>query len=434
MQIKLHLWPNKPAAVLWLSLGCAATFSFSGCTILSAFSDGKRVREEVQPIESAASPAFRQAAGSLLSGTFVPGNQIVTLVNGDQIFPAMLRAIRGARKTIDFETYVFWDGDIARQLTDALAERAAAGVKVNVILDAQGTSKLGLQNLARLRNAGVEIEKYHSLFWWDVRRFNNRTHRKLLIVDGKMAFIGGVGIANVWTGHAQSPEHWRDNHYQVTGPVVAQLQGIFMDNWLKTRGVVLHGPEYFPALASTGSYTAQAFKSSPRQGDIDMHLMYLLAVAGAQKTLRIENAYFLPDDKTRAELIAAARRGVKVEILVPGDHIDQKLVRISSRRHWAPMLKAGVKIYEYQPTMVHVKLLVVDDAFVSIGSGNFDNRSIRLNDEANLNVFDRRFAAEQTRLFNMDRAKSRGVTADEAGGLIFTTPLREVVGLTSAEL
>ena len=432
--MKPYLWPNKSAAVLWLTLGCAAPSFFSGCTILSAFSDGKRVRQEVQPIESAASPAFRQAAGSLLSGSFVPGNQIVTLVNGDQIFPAMLRAIRGAQHTIDFETYVFWNGDIARQFTEALAERAAAGVKVNAILDAQGTNKLGLQNVARLRNAGVEVVKYHSVLWWDVRRFNNRTHRKLLIVDGKTAFIGGVGIADMWTGHAQSPEHWRDNHYQVTGPVVAQLQGIFMDNWLKTRGIVLHGPEYFPPLAPTGSYTAQAFKSSPRQGDIDMHLMYLLAVAAAQKTLRIENAYFLPDEKTRAELIAAARRGVKVEIVVPGEHIDQKLVRISSRRHWAPMLKAGIKIYEYQPTMVHVKLLIVDDAFVSVGSGNFDNRSIRLNDEANLDVFDRGFAAEQTRLFNTDRAKSREVTADEAGGLIFTAPLKEVVALTSPEL
>ena len=276
--------------------------------------------------------------------------------------------------------------------------------------------------------------KYHSVLWWDLRRFNNRTHRKLLIVDGKIAFIGGVGIANEWTGHAQSPEHWRDNHYRVTGPVVAQIQGIFMDNWLKTRGTVLHGPDYFPPLAPTGPYNAQAFKSSPRQGDIDLHLMYLLAIAGAQKTLRIENAYFLPDEKVREELIAAAQRGVKVEIVVPGEHIDQKLVRIASRRHWPAMLKAGIKIYEYQPTMVHVKLMIVDDTFVSVGSGNFDNRSIRLNDEANLNVFDRDFAAQQIRLFNQDRSHARGISVNEAGGLVFTAPLMEVVGLTSSEL
>jgi cardiolipin synthase len=374
------------------------------------------------------------ATSAFLSGDFVAGNRVVTLVNGDQIFPAMLRAIRGARRTINFETYVFWDGPIAREFTDALAERATAGVQVNAILDAQGTSKLGAENMAKLRNAGVNVEKYHTLFWWDIRRFNNRTHRKLLIVDGKTAFIGGVGIANEWTGHAQSPEHWRDNHYEITGPVVAQIQGIFMDNWLKTRGTVLHGPDYFPALSPTGSILAQAFRSSPRQGEIDLYVNYLLAIAAAQKTLRIENAYFLPDEKTREALMAAARRGVKVEVLVPGKHIDQQILRVASRRRWPPMIKAGIKFYEYQPTMVHVKLMIVDDLFVSVGSGNFDNRSIRLNDEANLNVLDRGFAAEQVRLFDEDRARSREITLDEAGGLIFTAPLQEGAGLVSPQL
>ncbi len=420
-----------------LPLATLATFIallFSGCAILSSFSSGKKIREEVKPLYSARSPEFRQATGSLLGSNFLPGNNIVTLVNGDQIFPAMLKSIREAKQTINFETYVFWNGEIARQFTDALAERAAAGVKVNAILDAQGTSKMGMQNLARLRNAGVDVAKYHSLFWWDIRRYNNRSHRKLLIIDGKTAFIGGVGIADEWSGHAQSPEHWRDNHYKVTGPVVAQLQAIFMDNWLKTRGIVLHGPEYFPPLAQTGLYLAQAFKSSPRQGDIDIHLMYLLAIASAQKTLRIENAYFLPDAMARDELMAAAKRGVKVEILAPGKHIDQQLVRASSRRHWPALIKAGAKIYEYQPTMVHVKLMIVDDIFVSVGSGNFDNRSIRLNDEANLDVLDRSFAAQQTRLFEIDKRNSREVTVDKAGGLIFAAPLQQVAGLASPEL
>ncbi len=406
----------------------------SGCAITNSLSGGKKIREEIQPIDSAASPSFRQATGALLGNGFVGGNRIETLVNGDEIFPAMLQAIRGARRTINFETYVFWDGSIARELSAALAERAAAGVQVNAILDAQGTHKMGRENINRLLDAGVKMEKYHTLFWWDIRRFNNRTHRKLLIVDGETAFIGGVGIADEWIGNAQSPEYWRENHYRVTGPVVAQLQGIFMDNWLKTRGAVLHGPDYFPPLSSAGSVLAQAFKSSPREGDIDLYLNYLLAIASAQKTLRIENSYFLPDDKTRAKLIAAAQRGVKVEILVPGEHIDSELVRIASRRHWAPMIQAGIRIYEYQPTMVHVKLMIVDDIFVSVGSGNFDERSIRLNDEANLNVLDRSFAAEQIRLFNQDRAVSRQVSVDDTGGLIFTAPLKEVVGLASPQL
>ena len=431
--MKLPFCPKRSATIITAGVLVGIPF-LTGCAITNNLSGGKKIRETIQPIDSAASASFRQATGALLSGGFMPGNHVVTLVNGDQIFPAMLRAIQGARQTINFETFVYWDGDIARQLTGALAERAAAGVKVNVILDAHGTNKIGSENLSRLRNAGVVVEKYHTLFWWDIRRFNNRTHRKLLIVDGKTAFIGGVGIADEWTGHAQSPDHWRDNHYQVTGPVVAQIQGIFMDNWLKTHGSVLHGPDYFPALAPTGSILAQAFKSSPRQGDIDLHLNYLLAIASAEKTLRIENAYFLPDDKTREELIAAAGRGVKVEIIVPGKHIDQKLLRTATRRRWPPMIKAGIKFYEYQPTMVHVKLMIVDDIFVSVGSGNFDNRSIRLNDEANLNVLDRGFAAQQTRLFNEDRARSREITLDDAGGLIFTAPLKEVAGLASPQL
>jgi cardiolipin synthase A/B len=261
----------------------------SACTM----QEGKKVTKEVPHLYSADSPEFRQAAGSLLGGNFVSGNNITTLVNGREIFPAMLSAIRSARRSIDFETYIFWDGEIAKQMTEALAERAQAGVTVNVILDAQGTGKMGSENLARLNAAGAHVVKYHSIVWLDPRRFNNRSHRKLLVIDGKIGFVGGVGIADEWLGDGESPEHWRDNHYKVTGPVVAQLQAVFMDNWLKTRGEVLHGPEYFPPLAATGPYTAQAFKSSPRQGDMDIQLMYLLAIASAQRTLLIENAYFI---------------------------------------------------------------------------------------------------------------------------------------------
>jgi cardiolipin synthase len=396
--------------------------------------EGKKVRQEVAPIYSAASPEFRQATGSLLGSNFVEGNNIGTLVNGREIFPAMLSAIRSARRSIDFETYIFWDGEIGRQFAEALAERARAGVKVNAILDAQGTNKMGTENLARLRSAGVEVVKYHSIFWLDPRRYNNRSHRKLLIIDGRVAFVGGVGIADQWLGNGESPQHWRDNHYKVTGPVVAQIQAVFMDNWLKTRGAVLHGPEYFPPLAATGSYVAQAFKSSPRQGDMDIHLMYLLAIASAQHSLLIENAYFLPDDLMRKELIAAARRGAKVEIVVPGEHIDQKAVRAASRRLWPELLRAGIKIYEYQPAMVHVKLMIVDGAFVSVGSGNLDLRSIRLNDEANLNVLNRGFASEQARLFAKDKQRSREIRLDQAGQLGFANPLQEAAALVSPEL
>jgi cardiolipin synthase len=393
---------------------------------------GKQPRQEIASLYSTRSPEFRQAAGSLLGPNFVPGNNISTLVNGNQIFPAMLSAIRSAKHSINLETYVFQDGEIAHQFTEALAERAQSGVKVHAILDAQGTQKMGRQNLERLRDAGVEVAKYHSVFWPDPRRYNNRTHRKLLIIDGKIGFVGGVGIADLWTGNADSPQHWRDNHYKVIGPVVAQLQATFATSWLKARGQVLHGADYFPPLAPTGPYLAQAIRSGAHNENLD--LMYLLAIASAQKTLRIENPYFLPDDLMRKELTEAAKRGVKVEVVVPGKKIDQKLVRLASRRHWPELIRAGVRIFEYEPTMVHVKLMIVDDIFVSVGSGNFDNRSIRLNDEANLDVLDRSFAAQQTRLFESDKKQCREATLDKTGGLIFAHPIQQAAGLVAPQL
>lgn len=412
------------------AIGVAALVVLTSC----ATRETRAPKHEIPSSYSATSPSFKQASGALLRGSYVPGNRIVTLVNGREIFPAMLRAIRAAQHTINFETYIYWDGEVARQVTDALAERARAGVKVNLIIDAQGGGKMGSENSEKLRTAGVEIVKYHPLALWDPRRYNNRTHRKLLIVDGRVGFIGGVGIADEWQGNGDSPDHWRDNHYQVTGPVVAQLQGAFMDNWLKTRGTVLNDPGYFPPLAQTGSYSAQAFYSSPRLGNMDVHLMYLLAVASAQRSLLIENAYFVPDDLLRKELVAAARRGVRVEIIVPGPHIDQHIVRAASRKHWPELLQAGAHIYEYQPAMDHTKLLVVDGTFVSVGSANFDLRTLRLNDEANLNVLHSGFAGEQTRLFARDKQHSREITLNETGKMGFANPLEQAASVVSPEL
>ena len=412
------------AHVLLLVVICAS----SGC----ALKLGKQPRQEVASLYSAQSPEFRQSAGSLLGPNFVGGNNITTLINGDQIFPALLNGIRSAKRSVNIETYTFQDGEIAKQFTEVLADAAQRGVKVNAVLDAQGTKKMGRENLERLRTAGVNVVKYHRSFFPDPRRYNNRTHRKLLIVDGKIAFIGGAGISDLWSGNADSPKHWRDNHYRVTGPVVAQLQASFVSNWLKTRGNVLHGDDYFPPLENTGSSLAQAIRSGANYENLD--LMYLLGIASAQKTLRIENAYFLPDDLARKELVQAAKRGVKIEIIVPGKKIDQKLVRAASKRHWPELLNAGIKIYEYEPTMVHVKLIVVDDSFASVGSGNFDNRSIRLNDEANLDVLDRQFAAEQTRFFEMDKRQSHEVTLEELRGLHFANPFDQVAGLLSPQL
>jgi cardiolipin synthase len=287
-----------------------------------------------------------------------------------------------------------------------------------VILDWQGTQKMDRASLQLMKDAGVEVAKYNPMkpfqpaFWYRPTRINNRTHRKLLIVDGRVGFTGGVGIADEWDGNAQDPKHWRDNHYRIEGPVVGELQAAFLDNWLRTNGSVLHGNDYFPAQDASGSYKAQTFKSSQRGGSESARLMYLTSIASAAKNVRLANAYFVPDKLAIDTFLDAAKRGVKIEIIVPGPHIDQQAVRKASRNVWPQLLKAGIRIYEYQPTMFHCKYMIVDDLWVSVGSSNFDSRSFRLNAEANLNVLNADFAAKQIRVFEQDKTNSKEITLE----------------------
>jgi cardiolipin synthase A/B len=358
-------------------------------------------------------PTFERCMAHLLGPPLVGGNRITTLNNGDEIFPAMLAAIRAAQKTITFETYIYWSGQVGQDFADALSERARAGVRVHVLLDWLGSRSLDTDAIEQLCQAGAQVERYRPLRWYSLSRMNSRTHRKILVVDGRLGFIGGVGVADEWSGHAQDPDHWRETHYQVEGPVVAHLQAAFTDNWLKTRPNVLNQADYFPDLAEVGDAWAQVFKSSPREGGDSARLMFLLSLAAARTRILISNSYFVPDDRTSAELISASQRGVRVEIIVPGVIIDTHLTRRASRSQWGPLLEAGISIYEYQPTMFHCKVMVIDDRWVSVGSANFDNRSFRLNDEANLNVMDKRFAEEQAQLFEKDKHASRQVTLEE---------------------
>jgi cardiolipin synthase len=233
------------------------------------------------------------------------------------------------------------------------------------------------------------------------------------VVDGRVGFTGGVGIAGKWTGHAQDPDHWRDTHFRIEGPVVAQMQATFMDNWIKATGAVLHGREYFPALAPVGSGLSQMFSSSPSGGSESMELMYLMAVTGASRTIRLSSSYFVPSPLVVRAMTEAMKRGVKIQIVTPGTYTDSETVRSASKATWGPLLAAGVEIYEYQPTMYHCKVLIVDEYLVSTGSTNFDNRSFRLNDEANLNIYDAAFAKAQVAVFDDDRAKSRRITLAE---------------------
>jgi cardiolipin synthase len=349
---------------------------------------------------------FRRALGILLGPPLVAGNRITTLVNGAEIYPAMLEAIRAARTNITFETFVFRDG-VGATFVEELSAAARRGVEVRMLLDWLGSRTMDQHLLQAARAAGCDLHVYHPPSWYHLGRLNNRTHRKLLIVDGKVGFTGGVGMGIEWKDGLMGLPPWRDSHFKAEGPVVAQMQAVFVDNWIKATGRVLHGAEYFPKLAPVGDMDAQMFGSSPVGGSVSMHLMVLLALGAARTSIDIENAYFVPDKLTVESLCSAARRGVRVRIVVPGRYTDARVGRWAAQGLYGALLEAGIQIYEYQPTMMHCKVMVIDGAWSSVGSANFDDRSFRLNDEANLNVFSEELARQQIQLIDEDIRHSR---------------------------
>ena len=394
----------------------AATALGTAVVVLVSFNfmrSEKTLERSIEHDYAIEEPQFRREMGVLLGPGITSGNRVDALDNGEEIFPAMLEAIRGAERTINFETYIYWSGGIGREFSEAFSERARAGVKVNVVIDWVGGMKMDSDVAGRMKAAGVRLEYYRPLAWYNLSRINKRTHRKLLVVDGRVGFTGGVGIADQWTGRAQDPEHWRDMHFRVQGPVVAQMQAAFIDNWVKTTGRVLNGEEYFPPLAPAGDMDAHLFISSPDGGSESMHLMYLMAIASARKTLDVHASYFVPDELTVAALRMALKRGVRLRVLVPGEHIDSDLVRVSSRAIWGDLLQGGAQIHVYQPTMMHVKSLIADGYLASVGSTNFDVRSFQLNDEASLNVYDHDFAERMTAVFENDLLSARPYTYQE---------------------
>ncbi len=398
---------------LLLTAAVVAT-TIAGVLLIVNFMGGeKKIQHQIERLYSLEDPRFMHELGVLLGPPFIGGNRHQVLLNGDQIFPPMLAAIRIAQKSITFETYIYWSGGIGREFAQALAERARQGVKVHVLLDWVGSAKVDENFVDELTAAGVQIRKFHPPHWSNLGRMNNRTHRKLLVVDGRVAFTGGVGIAPQWTGRAQDPAHWRDTHFKVEGPVVAQMQAVFLDNWIKVTGEVPHGPDYFPELAPAGTAIAQMFSSSPSGGSEGMQLMYLMAITAASRSIDLSAAYFVPDELSVRALVEAMARGVKLRIVVPSEHIDSETVRSASRASWGPLLAAGAIIAEYQPTMYHCKVMIVDDLFVSVGSTNFDNRSFRLNDEATLNIMDGVFAKQQRVIFEADLALAHPISHAE---------------------
>ena len=404
---------NKKSRFFWTIASTFLVTAIAGLIAVNFTIGEKKLDRQVPRLYSSGDAQFQRAISSLLGSGIVGGNRVEALINGDQIFPAMLEAIRSAETSITFETYIYWSGEIGRDFATALADRARAGIKVHVLLDWVGSGKIDDAYLKEMEKAGVEVRQFHKPAWYNLAKLNNRTHRKLLVVDGKTGFTGGVGIAPQWTGNAQDAKHWRDSHFRIDGPAVAQMQAVFMDNWLKETGQVMHGEAYFPALNSVGDSKAQVFSSSPSGGSESMQLMYLLSITAAEKSIDLSSAYFVPDALTTRALTGALDRGVQLRIIMPGKIIDTETVRAASRGGWGPLLEAGAELYEYQPTMYHCKVMIVDRSLVSVGSTNFDNRSFRLNDEANLNIFDSAFAASQTEVFETDLRQARRVTHSE---------------------
>jgi cardiolipin synthase len=366
--------------------------------------DGYRLHGEELEVGS---DAFLRATEAITMAPIAHGNAIELFINGDEIFPAMLATMRGAQRSLNFLSYLYWSGEIATTIAAALCERARAGVEVNVLLDAVGSAKMDRALIRDMDEAGVHFAYFRPPKPYAMRRLNNRTHRKLLIADGTVGMTGGVGIADQWTGNAQDPGHWRDTHVRVRGPIVRGLQGAFAENWLEATGDVLVGPAYLPGLEPVSDDGAmQVVRSTANVGDTNVEALYFLAIASARTTLRLTSAYFAPRPAFVEALTDAAGRGVDVQVLVPGPYMDKQVVRSAGRAVYEQLLDAGVQVFEYRPTMIHAKTLTIDGAWSSVGSVNFDNRSFQLQDEVTLCVCSRDFAGLLDAQFDRDLDRS----------------------------
>ena len=386
----------------------AAGLSISGCTVVrSVVATEKREIYHFKPDFGVDAPEFRRSLDTLES-TMTAGNSAQILKNGDQIFPAMTQDIRNAKISVNLETYIFQPDEAGRQFAAAMIDAAKRGVEVRFLIDDYG-SKLG--DLEQpLKDAGVKVRVYRPIRLISIYKIGKRTHRKLMIVDGKIGYTGGLGIDKRWLGDARTTAEWRDTQVRVEGPVAAEMQAIFSEDWTFTTGEILAGEKFFPKLVPAGTLEIEAIKASRGDASSLPKMLYYMCIQAARKSIHIQNAYFLPDRQTRNALIRAVQRGVDVQVMVPGTQIDLPMVRLASRLHYGPMLQAGVKFYEYQPTMMHTKAFVVDGLFSTLGSINFDTRSMGKNAEDSLVFYDRGFAEQLEAMFNEDLKRCREIT------------------------
>jgi len=366
------------------------------------------------------------------------GNKIDVLLNGEQTFPAMLKAIRGARKSITYAQYLYQNGAIAYELAEAFAERCRAGLTVKLLLDSHGGSKIPEDIPQLLTDAGCQLEWFRrvKLFQfitpWELLNYNYRNHRRILVIDGTLGFTGGHGVAEEWTGDGRTEGKWRDTDVRVEGPIVQQLQAAFVESWRDTTGHILGGDLYFPPLKPVGKVNAQVVKSSPLGGTYESYMLLLLSISSARKSIHLSNPYFLPDERMQEALLNAVKRGVSVVVLTPGK-IDHKLVYWASRRGFEPLLLGGIQIYEYQVALMHAKTMVVDGVWAHVGTTNLDNRSFALNEEINLIAYDRAVAGELEKAFADDLKHSKKLTYEDWKARpwrekfleLFTIPLKE---------
>jgi len=350
--------------------------------------------------------AFLRALQGAAGVCVAAGNEVEVFQNGDEIFPPMLAAIRESRSTIHFATYIYWAGTMPREFAQALSEAARRGVMVRLVLDSEGAEPMPRELVKQMSDAGCKVTWFRRLQWFDWMKYNHRSHRRLLVVDGTIGFTGGVGIADEWTGHAQSPSHWRDTHVRLKGPVVSALQSAFTDSWNQSTEELLLDARDFPPLPQTGDVPVCAVLSTPANGASEAQRVMAALIAGSTRTLYISNSYFVPTPSFIDALCGARDRGVDVRILVPGPYHDQKLVQRASRHSWPRLVEHGVGIYEYQPTMMHAKTVVADGELVLVGSINFDPRSFALNSEFGVLIVSRRLAAEMVLSFEADRERS----------------------------
>lgn len=368
----------------------------------------------------------------------IGGNKIDVLLNGEQTFPAMLKAIRGARKSITYAQYLYQDGAIAYELAEAFAERCRAGLTVKLLLDSHGGGKIPEDIPQLLTDSGCQLEWFRRvrLFQfitpWELLNYNYRNHRRILVIDGTLGFTGGHGVAEEWTGDGRTDGKWRDTDVRIEGPIVQQLQAAFVESWRDTTGHILGGDLYFPALKPVGKVNAQIVKSSPLGGTYESYMLLLLSISSARKSIHLSNPYFLPDERMQEALLDAVKRGVSVVVLTPGK-IDHKLVYWASRRGFEPLLLGGIQIYEYQAALMHAKTMVVDGVWAHVGTTNLDNRSFALNEEINLIAYDHAVAGELEKAFADDLKYSKKLTYEawkarpwrEKFLELFTIPLKE---------